>query len=77
MEHVLNTQANVLLVYQVTSSNSAVSIHAQLEPTVKTKPANIVLSNVPHVLVLPTLVLPVPMVNTCSKLNAMPNVQSH
>lgn len=77
MEPVLNTQANVLLVCQETSSNSVVLIHVQLEPTVKTKLANIVPSNVLLVLVLPTLVLPVQMVNTYSKPNVMPNVQFH
>ena len=77
MEHVLNIQANVLLVCQETSSNLVVLIHAQLEPTVKTKLANIVLSNVLLVLVLPTLVLPAQMVNTYLKPNVMPNVQSH
>lgn len=74
MEPVLNTQANVLLVCQETSSNLVVLIHVQLEPTVKTKLANIVPSNVLLVLVLPTLVLPVQMVNTYSKPNVMPNV---
>lgn len=77
MELVLNTQANVLLVYQVTSSNSVVLIHAQLEPTVKTKLVNIVLLNVLLVLVLLTLVLPVQMVNIYSKPNVMLNVQFH
>lgn len=77
MEPVLNIQANVLLVCQETSSNLVVLIHAQLEPTVKTKLANIVLSNALLVLVLPTLVLPAQMVNTYSKPNVMPNVQSH
>jgi hypothetical protein len=77
VEPVLNIQANVLLVCQETSSNLVVLIHAQLEPTVKTKLANIVLSNALLVLVLPTLVLPAQMVNTYSKPNVMPNVQSH
>lgn len=77
MEPVLNIQANVLLVCQETSSNLVVLIHAQLEPTVKTKLANIVLSNVLLVLVLPTLVLPVQMVNTYLKPNVMPNAQFH
>lgn len=77
MEPVLNTQANVLLVCQETSSNSVVLIHVQLEPTVKTKLANIVPSNVLLVLVLLTLVLPAQMVNTYSKPNVMPNVQFH
>lgn len=77
MEPVLNTQANVLLVCQETSSNLVVLIHVQLEPTVKTKLANIVPSNVLLVLVLLTLVLPAQMVNTYSKPNVMPNVLFH
>lgn len=77
MEPVLNIQANVLLVCQETSSNLVVLIHVQLEPTVKTKLANIVLLNVLLVLVLPTLVLPAQMVNTYLKPNVMPNVQFH
>lgn len=77
MEPVLNIQANVLLVCQETFSNSVVLIHVQLEPTVKTKLANIALSNVLLVSVLLTLVLPVQMANTYSKPNVMPNVQFH
>lgn len=51
--------------------------HAQSEPSAKTRSANTVHSNVPPVSVLPTLVLPAQMDNTCSKENVSLNVQFH
>ena len=59
------------------SSNSVVLIHARLEPTVKIRLASTVHSNALLVSVLPALALPVQMLNTCSKENALPNVQFH
>lgn len=49
--------------------------HAQLEPTVKTEPANTAHSNALLALVQPLLVLPAQMANTCSKENVSPSAQ--